>query len=148
MIPEINVTDRSGDRKYFCIIPYYILHNSTAHQQSLYLCLKRFCGEEGTCWAAPATIGKMMGVSSNTVRKNLEQLVRRGWIRKIGKRGKTKPTDEYMIVDVWRQNFETFSQTDRSKKIVQQVNNLSRQMSAQHGRKIRESSPGEPKKKQ
>ncbi len=104
----IKIKDNSGDQKYFAMIPYYIVNHSTAYEQSLYLVMKRIASEGGTCWASPATIAKMMGTSANTVRKYLKNLVKRGWIKKIGKRGKTKPTDEYEIVDLWKLNIQFY----------------------------------------
>ena len=106
--------DNSGDRKYFALIPYYVVNHSTAYEQSLYLVMKRIASEKGTCWASPNTIGKMMGVSANTVRKYRNKLIKRGWINKIGKKGKTKPTDEFEIVDLWELNIKFYNQKESS----------------------------------
>lgn len=106
--------DKSGDRKYFTLIPNYIVNHSNVYEQSLYLVMKRIAGEEGSCWASPTTIGKTMGVSSNTVRKYRDNLVKRGWIKKIGERGKTKPTDEFEIVDLWKLNTDFYHKKESS----------------------------------
>jgi hypothetical protein len=114
-------TDKSGDKKYFAMIPYYIVNHSSHYEQSLYLVMKRLASEEGTCWASAATLGKMMSspeskekVSPNTVRKYREKLIKRGWIKKVGQKGKTKPTDEFEIVDLWELNMKFYAQKESS----------------------------------
>jgi DNA-binding transcriptional regulator YhcF (GntR family) len=110
---NFKIKDASNDRKYFAMIPYYIVNHSGAYEQSLYLVMKRIASEEGTCWASPQTIAKMMDVAPNTVRKYRKKLEQRGWIRKIGSRpiGKTNQiTHEYEIVDLWKLNIDFYSQ--------------------------------------
>jgi len=110
------IRDNSGDRKYFAMIPYYIVNHSTAYEQSLYLVMKRLASETGTCWASPQTIGRKMGVAPNTVRKYREKLVERGWIRFLGQKptGSTgQMTKEYEIVDLWKLNLNHYA--DKSK---------------------------------
>lgn len=106
------ITDKSGDRKYFAMIPYYVVNHSSAYEQSLYLVMKRIASEEGTCWASPQTIAKIMDVAPNTVRKYRKKLEQRGWVKKIGSRqiGKTnQTTHEYEIVDLWKLNVDFYS---------------------------------------
>lgn len=105
--------DKSGDKKFFAIIPYYIINHSCSYEQSLYLVMKRIASEHGTCWASPNTIAKMMKVSANTVRKYREKLIERGWIKKIGEKtsGTTKQTTgEYEITDLWKLNMDFYNQ--------------------------------------
>ena len=112
MNDKFKITDQSGDRKYFAMIPYYIVNHSSAYEQSLYLVMKRISSEGGVCWASPQTIAKIMGVAPNTVRKYRKKLEQRGWIRKIGTRqiGITKQiTYEYEIVDLWKLNIDFYS---------------------------------------
>ena len=121
--------DNSGDRKYFAMIPYYIINHSSAYEQSLYLVMKRIASEEGTCWASAITIGKIMGVSANTVRKYRDKLINRDWIKCIGKRGTTKPTYEFEIVDLWKLNMDYYAKKESStgelsKKKVQPVSEI------------------------
>jgi hypothetical protein len=101
-------------KKYFTIVPNYIIDHSASHEKSLYLVMKRLAGETGTCWASPITLGKIMGVSPNTVRKYRKILARKGWIEKIGQRGKTRPSDEYEITDIWELNEQFYSKKDSS----------------------------------
>jgi len=110
---NFKIKDASNDRKYFAMIPYFVVNHSCAYEQSLYLVMKRIASEEGTCWASPQTIAKMMDVAPNTVRKYRKKLEQRGWIRKIGSRpiGKTNQiTHEYEIVDLWKLNIDFYSQ--------------------------------------
>lgn len=106
------ITDKSEDRKYFAMIPYYVVNHSSAYEQSLYLVMKRIASEEGTCWASPQTIAKIMDVAANTVRKYRKKLEQRGWVKKIGSRqiGKTNQlTYEYEIVDLWKLNMDFYA---------------------------------------
>lgn len=101
--------DRSGDKKYFSIIPHYITNHSTHYEQALYLVMKRLAGEEGTCWASAKQLAKRMRVSKSTVLKYRKKLLERGWIKKIGEKkvGQTKQlAHEFEIVDLWEKNSE------------------------------------------
>ena len=106
-------TDKSEDKKYFTIIPNYIINHSTVYEQSLYLLMKRIAGENGSCWSSPNELGKRLGISGNTVRKYREKLIKRGWIKKIGKKkiGATNQiTNEYEIVDLWDLNSKYYQE--------------------------------------
>ncbi len=111
---KLKIIDNSGDKKYFAMIPYYIINHSSAYEQSLYLVMKRIASEEGTCWASAITISKIMKVSPNTVRKYRDKLLKRGWIRIIGNKGKTKPTYEFEIVDLWKLNMDYYAKKESS----------------------------------
>lgn len=109
---KFKILDGSGDKKYFSIIPHYIVNHSSAYEQSLYLVMKRIAGEEGECFASPKIIGEIMKVSENTVKKYRKKLLDRGWIEKTGQRksGKTSQLiDEYKIVDLWKLNIKLYS---------------------------------------
>jgi len=75
--------------------------------------MKRVAGEEGTCWESPINIAKKLGVDPKTVRKYQKRLVERGWIEEVGKTGKTKPTIEYKIIDLWELNVRHYSQKEK-----------------------------------
>ena len=75
---KFKIKDASSDRKYFAMIPYFIVNHSCVYEQSLYLVMKRIASEQGTCWASPQTIAKMMDVAPNTVRKYRKKLEQRG----------------------------------------------------------------------
>jgi len=128
---KFKITDESGDHKYFTIIPNYIVNHSTPYEQSIYLYMKRVAGETGTCWSSAKTIAKKLNIARNTVAKYQQKLVDRGWIEVVGKKGKTKPTYEYKIVDLWDLNIKYYTKKESStreqsirkdKKKVQHVN--------------------------
>jgi len=114
------IIDKSGDRKYFTIIPNYIVNHSTVYEQAIYLYMKRVAGEEGTCWESPINIAKKLGVDPKTVRKYQKRLVERGWIEEVGKAGKTKPTIEYKIIDLWELNARHYAQKERGNNTLSQ----------------------------
>ncbi|MBI3335673.1 MAG: helix-turn-helix domain-containing protein, partial [Candidatus Portnoybacteria bacterium] len=95
---NFKIKDASNDRKYFTIIPNFIINHSTVFEQTIYLYMKRVAGEEGSCWESPKNIAKKLGIAPGTVRKYQKELVRRGWIEVVGTHRKTKPTIEYRIV--------------------------------------------------
>ncbi len=107
------IIDKSGDRKYFTIVPNYIVNHSTVYEQAIYLYMKRVAGEEGSCWESPINIAKKLGVDPKTIRRYQKRLVERGWIEEIGKAGKTKPTIEYKIIDLWELNVKHYAGKDK-----------------------------------
>src|SRR3990167_4098560 len=111
---KFRLSDESGDRRYFTIVPNYIVNHSTPYEQAIYLYMKRKAGEKGTCWTSAQEIGKKLGISRNTVAKYREKLLKRGWIKIVGRKGKTRPTDEYKIVDLWKLNHSFYTKKDSS----------------------------------
>jgi len=104
---KFKVIDESGDRKYFTIVPNYIVNHSTPYEQAIYLYMKRVAGEGGTCWTSAQEIAQKLGCSRNTIAKYRNKLLKRGWIQVVGikKTGATnQPTPEYKIVDLWNLN--------------------------------------------
>lgn len=119
MASPFQVVDESNDRKYFTIVPNYIINHSTYFEQSLYLVMKRLAGESGTCFATQKTIAKMMGCSQPSVTRTIEKLIKRNWIKCIGTRpGKTRPVKEYRLIDLWKFNVNYYQE----KKIVKPQN--------------------------
>lgn len=114
------IIDKSGDRKYFTIIPNYIVNHSTVYEQAIYLYMKRVAGEIGTCWESPINIAKKLGVDPKTIRKYQKKLVERGWIEQVGKIGKTKPTLEYRIIDLWQLNAKYYAQKEKGNNTLSQ----------------------------
>ena len=115
MEEQFTVSDGSNDRDYFTIIPNYILNHSTIYDRSLYITLKRIVGEKGTCWMTTRNLAEKTGMSAGQVSKSLKYLLDKGWIQQIGKRdGKTKPINEYRIVDIWHLNSEYYRKKESS----------------------------------
>lgn len=107
------ITDKSGDRKYFTIIPNYIVNHSTVYEQAIYLYMKRVAGEQGTCWESPINIARKLGADPKTIRRYQKRLVDRGWIEEVGTMGKTKPTIEYKVIDLWELNSRYYAGKDK-----------------------------------
>ncbi len=119
-------TDKSSDKDFFSIIPNYIVNHSSHWEKSLYLTLKRITGEKGSCWLSPDKLAKIEECSANQIRKTLARLTKRGWIKNIGKKGKTKPTNEYVLVNLWHLNSDYYKKKEsslgeQSKKKVHRV---------------------------
>jgi len=110
------IEDDSGDKKYFTMLPNYILNHSTAVDQALYCQLKKFAGENGVAYPSATTLMKKLGVSRNTIKKSIAYLLKRGWIKTNGKReiktaGGTQFVVAYKIVDIWKINIEHYEDT-------------------------------------
>lgn len=109
MREKIKIKDGSGDRDFFTIVPNYILNHSTSTDQSLYLQMKRYAGEDGKCFATQETIMNKLGIGVKAYRKSLEYLIKRGWIEFVGlSGGKTRPIKTYKINNIWQENSEYY----------------------------------------
>lgn len=110
---RFKLIDESGDRKFFTIIPNFILNHSTAIDQALYLQMKRYAGEGGKCFATEQTLCKQLGIGRKALHNSLKYLIEHGWIDKVGlSSGKTRPINTYKVNDIWKENIEHY------KKIV------------------------------
>ncbi len=110
------IIDESGDRKYFTIVPNYIVNHSTAYEKAIYICMKRVAGEKGTCWMSAMELAKQLKCSRNTVAKYQKKLVERGWIEVVGYKatGATnQQTVEYRIVDLWSLNVRHYEEKSK-----------------------------------
>jgi hypothetical protein len=110
---DIKIEDGSGDRKYFAMIPYYILNHSTAIDQALYLHLKRYAGENGQSFASHNTLMEKMGVGRKALTKSLNYLIEHAWIDVVGYKDVTTPggiqkIKVYKVNDMWRQNIDYY----------------------------------------
>lgn len=106
---KIKIEDDSGDRKYFTIIPNYILNHSTIWDREVYIQMKRIAGEEGTCWTSRNTLAKQCGISLDRLKKSLKYLLEHGWIEYVGKkevltRGGIQEVNEYRVCNLWDRN--------------------------------------------
>lgn len=105
------IIDESGDKKYFTIVPNYVVNHSTVWEQGVYLVMKRLAGEEGKCFASQKEIAARLQVSQPTVGRVIQKLVKRGWIRQEGfVPGKTRPVKCWRIIDLWKKNIEFYEQ--------------------------------------
>lgn len=111
-----DVADESGDRKYFTIVPNYILNHSTLYDREVYIQMKRIAGEGGRCWASRTTLAKRCGMSVRKLDASLKYLLEHDWIRKVGTRkvagqeGGLQMVYEYQVVDIWKKNVSFYEQ--------------------------------------
>jgi len=111
---EIQIQDQSGDRKYFTIIPNFILNHSTAIAQALYLQLKRLAGENGIAYSSRAYLMNQLCISKPTLLKELGYLLEKGWIEQvedvsIPTEGGIQKMKSYKVVDLWDLNNKFYS---------------------------------------
>ena len=119
---KINLIDDSNDRKYFTIVPNYILNHSTLYDREVYIQLKRIAGEDGTCYASRSSIAKQCGVSVRRLDKSIKYLIKNGWIEFIGKKtietdGGEQKVNEYRVVDLWKINTDFYDKGSAHKTI-------------------------------
>lgn len=109
MTIKFKLINDSGDRKYFSILPHFILNHSTANDQALYWQMKRYTGENGNCFATEKTLMGKLGIGKKAYDKSLKYLISRGWIEFVGlTKGKTRPVKTYKINNIWRENVEHY----------------------------------------
>ena len=110
---NIIIADESGDRRYFTIIPNYVLNHSTATAQALYLQLKRIAGENGIAYAGNKYLINKLGITRHTLAKELKYLLGKKWIEFVGYTivntdGGKQKIKTYKIVDLWQLNNEYY----------------------------------------
>jgi len=115
MQDNFQIKDESNDRKYFTIIPNYILNHSTATAQALYMQLKRLAGESGIAFPSRSYLTKKLGISKNTLLKELKYLIDHSWIKHCGlvevmTAGGEQRVNAYRIVDLWELNANFYSE--------------------------------------
>ena len=105
--------DETGDKKYFTMVPNYILNHSTATDQAVYLQIKRHAGENGRCFVSKRKLSKKLGIGRQTLKKSINYLLVRKWISENGSievdtpGGKQKVT-AYVVNDIWKTNIDHY----------------------------------------
>jgi len=113
MQQQLNIQDESNDRRYFTIIPNFILNHSTIYDREVFVQMKRIAGEDGTCWTSQKTLSKQCGISINRLKKSIQYLVDHKWIKfvgtkKVGTKGGNQEVNEYRIADLWKMNVDFY----------------------------------------
>jgi len=102
---DLKIIDESNDKKYFTIVPNYILNHSSGIDKGLYLDMKRMAGEDGICFMTEETMCKRNGIGGKQLHKSLKYLLDHKWIEFIGTTpSKTRPIKTYKILNIWSQN--------------------------------------------
>jgi hypothetical protein len=109
------VEDESNDKKYFSMLPNYILNHSSAIDQSLYWNIKRHAGENGTFSVSKRTLMKKMAIGYKALTASFDYLLSHNWIKSAGFKeiktnsGKQK-IEIFKIVDIWKENVSFYKQ--------------------------------------
>ena len=105
MKENICIQNDSGDKDFFTIIPNYIIDNTDAIQRALYIEMKRYAGENGSCFATQETMQNRLGIGKKAFVKALDFLLAEGWVSYMGfTRRKTRPVKTYKINNIWAKN--------------------------------------------
>lgn len=109
----ILVKDESSDRKYFSIVPNYVLDNYDSTGQALYMHMKRLAGEKGTAYPSLGFLTKKLGATKHTVQKYMKILLQDGLIEYVGEKivqtaGGLQKVKEYRISDIWKRNVDFY----------------------------------------
>lgn len=115
MKEKIIIEDESNDRKYFTMLPNYILNHSTAVDQALYMQMKKVAGENGKCFLSERKLMDKLGVGEKALKKSIAYLIGRGWIKESGfviaqTKGGPQKVKAYTIIDIWKLNVEHYEQ--------------------------------------
>jgi hypothetical protein len=109
------IEDQSGDRKYFTVVPNYIINHSSVMDQGLYLYMKRKAGENGICFVTQETMCKDLQIGKDKLVKSINYLLEHKWIMRVRKTpGKTRPINTYKVMDIWDLNIKHYSQKKKS----------------------------------
>lgn len=110
----VEILDESGDKKYFTIVPNYILNHSTGVTQALYLQMKRLANDNEICYASEKYFMDKLGVGRKAFKNSLQYLLDHEWIKFSGI--KEAPTNggkqgikTYKIIDLWSLNIGHYS---------------------------------------
>lgn len=109
--------DNSGDKKYFTIIPNYVMNiGLNPNELALYLTIKRFAGETGECFLTKSQLTKKTQISRATLKRCMSKLLDLNLIyptgyKSIQTKGGPQLIVAYGVSDVWAlNNFENVKQ--------------------------------------
>ena len=103
------IKDGGNDKKYFTLIPNFILNHSTAIDQAVYSQLKRLTDETNKtiCYPSFRYLKKQLKIGEGNLRKSIEYLIQHKWIEDTGKR-KIITGGGYQFVQTYKiSNFNT-----------------------------------------
>ncbi len=125
MPEEIQIQDESNDRKYFTIVPNYVLNHSTDTDQALYLQIKRIAGDKDTCSASLDYFCRQLDAAKNTVKKSLKYLIKNKWIKEIEPQtiettGGQQKVRSFKINDLWKLNVDYYQKGGQNNTHLEQ----------------------------
>lgn len=111
----MKIKDGSSDKKYFTMVPNFILNNSSAVDQALYLQMKRLVGDSGgICFASEKYFKDKLKIGSKALKSSLNYLTEHRWIheegyREVDTRGGVQKVKTYLVKDIWKMNMEFYA---------------------------------------
>jgi len=116
---EIYFEDKSGDKKYFTMLPNIVLNHSTANDQALYCQLKKHAGENGVCFVSERNLMLKLGIGDKALKTSFAYLLKRNWIKFEGLKdvmtsGGPQKVKSYSVVDIWNENISNYEGASKS----------------------------------
>ncbi len=119
------LTQQQNKKKYFAIIPYYIVDHLSATEQAVYLQIKRRTGEDkgGLCYASDKLMKDKLKIGSKALKKARDFLITSELIIYRGKKltmtnGGPQNVNVYSINnDIWGKNNSFYSAKGVSKRV-------------------------------
>ncbi len=95
------------------MVPNYVLNHSGAIEQGLYLQMKRYAGENGSCFASGKTLRAKLKIGKIAYRKAVTYLMEHDWIYYKGEQmvetsGGPQMVPVYGVRDLWKLNAEHY----------------------------------------
>lgn len=115
------IHDQSEDKKYFTMIPNFVIDHAGAIPRALYMDMKRYAGEVGTCYASERTLRTKLQVGKIAFHKALKFLLDQKWVTFSGYQlietdGGMQSIKAYTVNDIWSKNMAHYS--DKSKGVL------------------------------
>lgn len=110
------IHDESSDRKYFTTVPNFVVDHVGMEAQSLYLTMKRYAGESGSCFASERTLRGKMRAGKIAMKRGLNELLEAGLIAFKGMQmvetdGGMQMVKAYVITDIWKKNVDHYQES-------------------------------------
>lgn len=123
---EIYFQDKSGDKKYFTMLPNIVLNHSTANDQALYCQLKKHAGENGVCFVSERNLMAKLGIGDKALKASFTYLLKRNWVKFEGLKdvmtsGGPQKVKSYSVVDIWEENIINYEGASRSDPLSSKV---------------------------
>lgn len=123
---EIYFQDKSGDKKYFTMLPNIVLNHSTANDQALYCQLKKHAGENGLCFVSERNLMTKLVIGEKALKTSFAYLLKRNWIKFEGLKdvmtqGGPQKVKSYSVVDIWEENIINYEGASKSVPLESKV---------------------------
>lgn len=139
---EIYFEDKSGDKKYFTMLPNIVLNHSTANDQALYCQLKKHAGENGVCFVSERNLMLKLGIGDKALKASFSYLLKRNWIKFEGLKdvmtsGGPQKVKSYSVVDIWSENVSNYEGASKSDPLTPKVLSKEAKVLSEVGKGVR-----------